>query len=426
MSSLNFSCLDDYDPNALPVDRARRIVLDMLAPVAGHERVFVRQALGRVLAEDVISPIQVPSHDNSAMDGWAVRYADLAADGETRLKNIGTAFAGRAFDGKVSRGEALRIMTGAVLPAGADCVVIQEVARVEGDEVIVPPGQRAEQNLRRAGEDLRAGEAAIHAGTLLRPAEIGIVASLGVAEVSVRRRVRVALFSTGDELCSIGTPLFPGAVYDSNRYTLWGMLTRLGCEVIDMGVVKDQPDALEKAFKEASACADAIVTSGGVSVGEADFIKQMMAKLGEVAFWKIAMKPGRPMAFGRMDAGGADGMGGAWLFGLPGNPVAVMVTFYQFVRSALLKLMGVDPVPEFPAFPARCVEAMKKGRGRTEFQRGILFQQDGAWCVRPTGAQGSGVLSSMAKADCLIVLEPERDKVSPGDTVMVQLMTGLA
>ena len=253
MSSLNFSCLDDYDPNALPVDRARRIVLDMLAPVAGHERVFVRQALGRVLAEDVISPIQVPSHDNSAMDGWAVRHADLAADGETRLKNIGTAFAGRAFDGKVSRGEALRIMTGAVLPAGADCVVIQEVARVEGDEVIVPPGQRAEQNLRRAGEDLRAGEAAIHAGTLLRPAEIGIVASLGVAEVSVRRRVRVALFSTGDELCSIGTPLFPGAVYDSNRYTLWGMLTRLGCEVIDMGVVKDRPDALENAFKEASA-----------------------------------------------------------------------------------------------------------------------------------------------------------------------------
>ena len=422
MTSLNFSCLDDYDPNALPVERARCIVLDMLAPVRGHERVFVRQALGRVLAEDVISLVDVPAHDNSAMDGWAVRHADLASEGETRLKNIGTAFAGRAFDGKVSRGEAVRIMTGAVLPAGADCVVIQEVARVEDGAVVVPPGQRAGQNLRRAGEDLKAGEAAIHAGTLLRPAEIGIVASLGVAEVSVRRRVRVALFSTGDELCSIGTPLFPGAVYDSNRYTLWGMLTRLGCEVIDMGVVRDQPDALENAFKEASACADAVVTSGGVSVGEADFIRQMMAKLGEVAFWKIAMKPGRPMAFGRMDADRSDG---AWLFGLPGNPVAVMVTFYQFVRPALLKLMGIDPVPEFPAFPARCVEAMKKGRGRTEFQRGILFQENGEWCVRPTGAQGSGVLSSMARADCLIVLEPERDKVSSGDTVMVQLMTGL-
>jgi molybdopterin molybdotransferase len=424
MTSLNFSCLDDYDPNSLSVDRARRVVLDMVGPVTGHERVFVRQALGRVLAGDVISPIHVPSHDNSAMDGWAVRHADLAAEGETRLKNIGTAFAGRAFDGKVSRGEALRIMTGAVLPEGVDCVVIQEVARVEGGEVIVPPGQHAGQNLRRAGEDLRAGEAAVHAGMLLRPAEIGIIASLGVAEVAVRRRVRVALFSTGDELCSIGTPLFAGAVYDSNRYTLWGMLTRLGCEVIDMGVVKDQPDALEKAFKEASACADAVITSGGVSVGEADFIKQMMAKLGEVAFWKIAMKPGRPMAFGRIRSDG-EANAGAWLFGLPGNPVAVMVTFYQFVRPALLKLMGVDRVPEFPAFPARCVESMKKGRGRTEFQRGILFRDNGEWCVRPTGAQGSGVLSSMAKADCLIVLEPERDKVSPGDTVMVQLMTGL-
>lgn len=298
------------------------------------------------------------------------------------------------------------------------------MARVEGDEVIVPPGQRAGQNLRRAGEDLKSGEAAVHAGMLLRPAEIGIIASLGVAEVSVRRRVRVAIFSTGDELCSIGTPLFPGAVYDSNRYTLWGMLTRLGCEVIDMGVVKDRPEALEQAFTEAAACADAVVTSGGVSVGEADFIRQMMAKLGEVAFWKIAMKPGRPMAFGRIRASGADGAG-TWLFGLPGNPVAVMVTFYQFVRPALLKLMGVDPVPEFPAFPARCVAPMKKGRGRTEFQRGILFQEAGEWCVRPTGTQGSGVLSSMAKADCLIVLEPERDKVSPGDTVLVQLMTGL-
>jgi molybdopterin molybdotransferase len=240
----------------------------------------------------------------------------------------------------------------------------------------------------------------------------------------VRRRVRVALFSTGDELCSIGEPLGEGAVYDSNRYTLWGMLTRLGCEVIDMGVVKDDPAALEAAFREAAACADAIITSGGVSVGEADFIKQLMAQLGEVAFWKIAMKPGRPMAFGRIQPDGAE-RPGAWLFGLPGNPVAVMVTFYQFVRPALLKLAGVSPVTPFPAFPARCVEAMKKGRGRTEFQRGILFMEDGEWCVRPTGAQGSGVLRSMADADCFIVLEHDREKVGAGDTVMVQVMNGL-
>jgi len=421
------SCADNYDPDSLHVDRARELILDLLSPVSGHERVFVRQALDRVLAEDVISPIDVPSHDNSAMDGWALRFCDLAAEGETRLKNIGTAFAGRNFAGNLKAGETVRIMTGATLPQDVDCVVIQEVARVDGDVVIIPPGQRRDQNTRRAGEDLQAGRPAIAAGKKLRPAEIGIIASLGVAELSVRRRVRIALFSTGDELCSIGTPLAPGAVYDSNRYTLWGMLTRLGCDIIDMGVIKDEPAALEAAFREAAGCADAIITSGGVSVGEADFIKQLMARLGEVAFWKIAMKPGRPMAFGRIGKTQPDGSEGpgAWLFGLPGNPVAVMVTFYQFVRPAILKLAGVDPVTPFPAFPARCVEAMKKGRGRTEFQRGILFQEDGEWCVRPTGAQGSGVLRSMSEADCFIVLEHERDKVGAGDRVSVQLMTGL-
>lgn len=418
------SCADDYDPNSLHVDRARQLILDLLHPVSSHERIFVRQALDRVLAEDVVSPIDVPSHDNSAMDGWALRSGDLAVSGETRLKPIGTAYAGRAFEGKVSAGETVRIMTGAVLPRDIDCVVIQEVARVDGDVVVIPAGQRAGQNTRRAGEDLQAGRPAIAAGKLLRPAEIGIIASLGLGEVSVRRRVRVALFSTGDELCSLGTPLPPGAVYDSNRYTLWGMLTRLGCDVIDMGVVKDDPVALEAAFREAAACADVIITSGGVSVGEADFIKQLMTQLGEVAFWKIAMKPGRPMAFGRIEPDGPQ-RPGAWLFGLPGNPVAVMVTFYQFVRPALLKLAGLDPVPEFPAFLARCVEAIKKGRGRTEFQRGILFQEGGEWCVRPTGAQGSGVLRSMADANCFIVLEHEREKVSAGDMVRVQLMNGL-
>jgi molybdopterin molybdotransferase len=426
MTSLlqTLSCADDYDPNSLHVDRARELILDLLPPVTGHERVFVRQALDRVLAADVISPIDVPSHDNSAMDGWAVRFDDIAAEGETRLRNIGTAFAGRAFDGKVGAGETVRIMTGAILPQGVDCVVVQEVVRVEGDAVIIPPGQRREQNTRRAGEDLQAGRPAIPAGKKLRPAEIGIIASLGIGEVSVRRRVRIALFSTGDELCSIGTPLAPGAVYDSNRYTLWGMLTRLNCEVIDMGVVKDDPASLEAAFREAAGCADAIITSGGVSVGEADFIKQLMTQLGEVAFWKIAMKPGRPMAFGRIQPDGPE-RPGAWLFGLPGNPVAVMVTFYQFVLPAIQKLAGVDPLKPVPAFPARCTEEMKKGRGRTEFQRGILFQENGEWCVRPTGAQGSGVLRSMAEADCFIVLEAARDKVGAGDTVNVQLMNGL-
>ena len=427
MTSLlkSLSCADDYDPDSLPVERARQLMLDTLAPVAGVQRLFVREALDRVLAEDVISPVDVPAHDNSAMDGWALRFDDLTAAGETRLRNIGTAFAGRAFAGKVDAGETVRIMTGAVLPAGADCVVVQEVVTMDGDDVIIPASQRREQHIRRAGEDLRAGQPALSAGKALRPAELGILASLGVAEVPVRRRVRVALFSTGDELCSIGTPLFPGAVYDSNRYTLWGMLTRLGCEVIDMGVVKDDKAALEAAFRSAAGCADAIITSGGVSVGEADFIKELMTQLGEVAFWKIAMKPGRPMAFGRIQPDGPE-QPGAWLFGLPGNPVAVMVTFYQFVRPALLKLAGVHPVTDFPTFAARCVEPMKKAKGRTEFQRGILFQDGGAWCVRPTGMQGSGMLSSMSKADCFIVLEAERQKVDAGETVQVQLLGGLA
>ncbi len=415
------SCLDGFDPESLSVDRAREAVLSLVAPVGGRERVFVRQALGRVLAEDVVSPIDVPAHDNSAMDGWAVRHADLAAAGETRLAIAGTAFAGRAFAAPVPPGGAVRIMTGAMLPEDADCIVVQEVARQEGDFVVVPPGQRPNQNLRRRGEDLAAGRPALAAGKRLRPAEVGLAASLGIAEVSVRRRLRVAVFSTGDELCSIGSQAREGEIYDSNRYTLGGMLARLGCEVLDMGVVRDDPALLEAAFREAARQADAVITSGGVSVGEADFVKAMMARLGEVAFWKIAMKPGRPMAFGRI----ADGDRQAWLFGLPGNPVAVMVTFYQFVRPALLAMAGALPEP-LPSFRVPCTEALKKGRGRTEFQRGVLFQDGGAWKVRPTGAQGSGILRSMSDANCFIVLEPERANVQAGEEVTVQPMEGLA
>ena len=275
MSSLfdALSCADDYDPDSLPVERARQLILSLVEPVAGRERLFVRQALNRVLAEDVMARLDVPAHDNSAMDGYAVRHADLAAEGETRLKLAGAAFAGHLYTGRLAAGEAVRIMTGAVIPAAADTVVIQEVVRVEGETIITPPGQRAGQNVRRAGEDLRAGEAALKAGKLLRPAEIGLLASLGEAEVSVHRRLRVAMFSTGDELASLGQVLAEGEIYDSNRYSMWGMLTRLGCEVIDMGVVRDDPQALEEALIEAACHADAIITSGGVSVGDADFVR---------------------------------------------------------------------------------------------------------------------------------------------------------
>ncbi len=419
MNSLlnRISCADDYDPESLGVEAARRIILDLIAPVDDSEGVAVREALGRVLAEDVISPMNVPGHDNSAMDGYAVRFADLAAEGETGLRLAGTTFAGRAFDGGVGPGECVRIMTGGVIPAGADTVVIQETVRTENDRVVVPPKQRQGQHIRRAGEDLRAGTPAIRAGKLLRPAELGLIASLGLGEVAVRRRLRVAFFSTGDELCSIGTPLKEGEVYDSNRYTLHGMLARLGCEIVDLGVVRDDPAAIEAAFREASARADAILTSGGVSVGEADFIRGLMAKLGEVAFWKIAMRPGRPMAFGRI--------GNSWLFGLPGNPVAVMVTFYAFVRDALLKLSGVAPVAPLPRFRVPCVTPLKKRPGSSEFQRGVLFHENGEWKVRATASQGSGVLRSMSEANCLIVVEPERGNVEPGEAVDVQPFEGL-
>ncbi len=413
------SCMDGYDPDALPVEKAREAIRSFLQPITANERVAVRASLGRVLGEDVVSAVNVPAHDNSAMDGWAVRGADLDPDRETGLRELGTAFAGCKFDGEVRSGECVRVMTGAVLPPGTDTVVIQEVVRTEGARVVVPPGQKTGQNTRRAGEDLARGGLVLRAGHPVRPAELGLLASLGLAEVAVRRRLRVAFFSTGDELVSIGAALKEGEVYDSNRYTIYGMLLRLGVDVIDMGVVRDDPAALERAFRQAAATADAIVSSGGVSVGEADFTRDLLAKIGEVLFWKIAMRPGRPMAFGRI--------GAAYFFGLPGNPVAVMVTFYEFVRDALLALSGRTDDYRLPVVRVPCTSALRKKPGRTEFQRGVLARAaDGHWQVGVTGTQGSGVLRSMSEANCFIVLEHERGDVPAGDLVSVQLMDGLA
>ena len=412
------SCMDAYDPEALAVDKARAVVRAFLTPVTTNERVALRAGLGRVLGEDIVSTLDVPAHDNSAMDGYALRHADLAPDAETVLRLAGSAFAGRQFDGGVGKGECVRIMTGAVMPKGTDTVVMQELARAEGDGGRIPAGQKQGQNRRLAGEDLAAGKAVLQAGLPLGPAELGLLASLGLAEVTVRRRLRVAFFSTGDELCSVGTRLAEGEVYDSNRYTLYGMLSRLGCDIIDMGVVRDDPASLQRALKAAAADADAIITSGGVSVGEADFIRELLGKLGEVVFWKIAMKPGRPMAFGRI--------GTANFFGLPGNPVAVMVTFYQFVREALLALSGRSDDCTLPLLRVPCTAGIRKNPGRTEFQRGTLSRNDQEqWSVCPTGAQGSGVLRSMSEANCFIVLEHERGSVEPGDLVQVQLFDGL-
>ncbi|HYT15944.1 MAG TPA: gephyrin-like molybdotransferase Glp [Burkholderiales bacterium] len=414
------SCTSDYDPDALTVAKANEVIRSFVRPVSGVEKLPVRAALGRVLARNIISLINVPSHDNSAMDGYAVRSADLPQTEAVTLAEIGAAFAGKEFAGKVGPGQCVRLMTGAVMPEGTDTVVIQEAVTADGERITIPPGQEPGQNRRLAGEDLQRGKSALRAGTLLRPAELGLIASLGIGEVSVRRKLKVAFFSTGDELVSVGKRLKTGEVYDSNRYTLWGMLTRLGCEAIDMGVVRDDSKKLEAALRKAAASADAVVTSGGVSVGEADFTKQMMAKLGEVVFWKIAMRPGRPMAFGRIRGRRRS----AYLFGLPGNPVAVMVTFYHFVRGALLTMMGRNDI-ELPLLRARSGTAMRKKPGRTEYQRGVLELKNGEWTVRVTGAQGSGILRSMSEANCFVVLGHEQGGVKAGDPVDVMLMDGL-
>src|SRR4051812_39713205 len=253
------SCADDYDPNSMPVAKARAFIHQFLQPIAGTVRVPVRAALGRVLAEDILSPVNVPAHRNSAMDGWAMRGADLKAEGETTLSEIGASFAGKPFNGRVAAGQCVRIMTGGVVPEGADTVVMQERAKASGKSVAFAAGQKTGQNVREAGEDLRAGSVALKRGRILRPAELGLIASLGVGEVAVHRRLRVAFFSTGDELKSIGTPLGEGEIYDSNRYTIYGMLQRLGCEALDMGVVRDDPEALERAFAEAARIADVVI-----------------------------------------------------------------------------------------------------------------------------------------------------------------------
>jgi molybdopterin molybdotransferase len=416
------SCLSDYDPDALPVRDAQRIIRDFVMPVDGIEKVALLSALDRVLAEDIISPISVPAHDNSAMDGYALRGADLAADAPTTLSVIATVYAGRPSDAVPAAGECVRIMTGGVMPAGCDSVIPQEHAASisESSITIAPNTIRTGDNRRFAGEDLMAGSAALTRGKIIRPADLGLLASLGIGEVPVRRRLKVAFFSTGDELRSLGQELDAGCVYDSNRYTLYGMLTRLGCDIIDMGVVRDDPQALEDALREACDKADAIVTSGGVSVGAADYTKEIMARLGDVTFWKIGMRPGRPLAFGRIAADGNS----AFLFGLPGNPVAVMVSFYFFARAALLHMMGAD-APQL-LVKVKSAAALRKKPGRTEYQRGILFRDaNGEQQVRITGSQGSGILRSMSEANCMVVLHDEQGNVAAGEMVEVLLFEGL-
>ena len=431
--------LQGYDPQALSASAVNDFLSRLVEPITDTEELGLFDALGRVLAQAVISPISVPPHDNSAMDGYAFNGAELRPDAPLVLRVVGTTLAGKAWAGQVAAGECVKIMTGAIMPPGLDTVVPQELVTVRPEHVeglaqastgpvrseiidIPPRLLQAGDNRRLKGEDVMAGLEALQKGELLTPASLGLVASLGIKTVFVLRQLKVAYFSTGDEILSLGEAPREGAVYDSNRYTVFGLLTRLGCQVIDLGVVRDDPALLEAAFTQAARQADAIITSGGVSVGEADFTKTMMKKLGDVAFWRIAMRPGRPMAVGSIPV--PDERRSAVLFGLPGNPVAVMVTFLAFVRPALLRMMGAN-TPAPPLLRARSTVAIRKKPGRTEYQRGtVSTAPDGSLHVQTTGNQGSGVLSSMVQANGLIVLHHAQGNVAAGDEVDVLMFWG--
>ena len=405
------SCMDDYDPNAMSVEQARKYIQQFLTPVTETETLPIRESLGRILAEDVISPCNVPNHNNSAMDGFAFKYAS----GIKLIKIIGTAYAGKPFQGTVKASECVKIMTGAVIPDGADTVVMKEKTVNKGEYISLLDQPERGSNIRLAGEDLQQGQTVLSKGHEIKAADLGLIASLGIAEVNVFRQLKVAFFSTGDELVSVGTPLQEGQIYDSNRYTIFGMLSHFKVIKTDLGAIPDKPALLEDTLLKAAKEHDVIITSGGVSVGEADYMKALLQKHGQILFWKINMKPGRPLAYGKLQ--------NAHFFGLPGNPVSTMVTFYQFVQQALQLLMGGTVRPQ-PTFQVECTDTIKKAKGRVEFQRGILFQDDGRWKVTPILHQGSGILSSMSKANCFIVLSEEVAQCDIGTMVDVQPFEG--
>jgi molybdopterin molybdotransferase len=459
--------LPEYNAGDQPAGQVTAFLARWVHPVSATQEVPLLEALGRVVAQDIISPVNVPPHDNAAMDGYAFASTALASSPVAgicsicKLRVAGTTLAGAAWRGQVGAADCVKITTGAVMPAGLDTVVPQELVQTTADGHIsftadtVRPGA----NRRRCGEDLTAGGVALAQGTRINPAALGLLASLGLPQVCVLRKLRVAYFSTGDEILAPGQPPREGAVYDSNRFSLFGLLTRLGVELLDLGAVADEPAALEATFRRAAQQADVVITSGGVSVGEADHTRATIQKLGDVAFWRVAMRPGRPMAVGRIHGSQEDwgigahsasasgsqnnsspafeersaersgersgsGPGGAVLFGLPGNPVAVMVSFIAFVRPALLRMMGSSEPPPL-RLKARSTQALRKAPGRTEYQRGVVdTAPDGTLQVRTTGHQGSGLLSSMVQANGLIVLAHDQGPVAVGDWVDVMMFEG--
>jgi len=406
-------CHTAVEPGVITVPEAVTNILNNTHSIADFSKLHIRQCLYRVLFEDIKSPIDVPGHNNSAMDGYAILSDDIPVKDSKTFTVIGTAFAGQPFRGRCQANECVRIMTGAMVPDNTDTIVIQEDVQVHDESSIeIGPGHKKNQNLRYAGEDIKTGSTVLSKGSVIKSADLGVLASLGINEIKVVRKPRVSFFSTGDELKSIGQTLKKGEIYDSNRYSLYGLLSDCDVDIIDMGAVKDEPDTIRQTLLSAAACSDVILTSGGVSVGEADYIKGILQEIGSMDIWKIAMKPGRPLTFGQIN--------NSMFFGLPGNPVAVMVTFYQFVKPALNKIKGMSFKPPL-SLKAESLCSIRKNPGRREFQRAIAStDENGNLQVTLTGKQGSGILTSMSQANCFIVLTEDRGSVAQGDLVDIQ------
>jgi molybdopterin molybdotransferase len=414
MAQLSDDCFAFNGP-LLPVVEAERLIVERVKPVAGRETAALRDAVGRVLAQDVVAAVNVPPFDNSAVDGYAVRGEDLDAERENSLAIVDRVAAGHAARQAVKAGEAIRIFTGAPMPKGADTVFMQEDCRTEGERVIVPPGLHRGANRRLAGEDIRAGAVALRAGRRLTVQDIALAAALGLTKLGVYRRVRVALFSTGDEIVEPGSQLRGAALYDSNRYLLSGLFARFGAEVTDLGILSDEPQQLARAIGAAAADHDLVITSGGVSTGEADYVRLAVEKIGHIVFWRVAIKPGRPVAMGVVP--GSQAGEGAAFVGLPGNPVAVFVTFVRVVRPLLLRLSGASPRP-LVAMPARATFSYRKRKGRREYIRvGLRAAPDGTIEALKFEQDGAGVLTSLTETDGLAELGEDVTKVEPGTTV---------
>jgi molybdopterin molybdotransferase len=418
MITIQPNCNDINEPGLIPLNDALARILAAAPFIDGYERINIEKARGRTLAEAITAGFNVPGHTNAAVDGYALNAADLPPEGTRVLEIAGKAYAGEPFRGHINPGQCLRIMTGAVMPETLDTVVMQEHAELQGSAILIDSRHKPGQNVRKAGEDIRRGQKILHPGKFLTPPDIGLIASLGITEIDVTRKLRIAIASTGDEIYSLGQIPSAGGLYDSNRYSLMAALDRPDIEVINLGIVEDKPEALLNTFEQGGQFADVIISTGGVSVGEADYTKTALQASGQISFWKVAIKPGRPLAFGRI--------GNALFFGLPGNPVSVMVIFYLVVLPALEKMLGIQNRPIAPVFPARALENLRKKPGRTEVLRGIIDQdQTGQWTVKTTGQQGSGILSSMSLANAFIILEHDRGSVNAGESVWVKPFAGL-